>query len=69
MQRMEPTQSRMANQLVISYRKRIQAGVFSFYGSLLSPYSKFRRAAASLVRPISKFVPKRKQSSSKLILC
>lgn len=59
MQRMEPIQSIMANQLASSFRNLIQAGVFSFSGSLLSPSYMFRLTAASVVRPVSRLMPKR----------
>lgn len=69
MQRMDPTQSIMANQFVISFRNLIQAGVFFFSGSLLSPYYALRRTAASVRMPFYRLVPKRCTSSSSGILC
>jgi len=53
-QRIDPVHNMIANQFVISLIKRIQAGVFSFSGNLLSPSSKFLFTAASVDKPISK---------------
>jgi len=42
----------IANQFVISFKNRIQAGVFYFSGSLLSPSSRFRLIAIYVVSPV-----------------
>ena len=68
-QRMDPIQSKMANQFVIYFKNLIQAGVFSLSGSLLSPYYMFLLAAASLESPVSTLEPNLLSNSSKGILC
>lgn len=46
MQRTDPIHNMMANQLANSFKNLIQAGVFFFSGSLLSPSNKFLWVAA-----------------------
>lgn len=67
--KMDPTHNIMANQLVISFKNRIQAGVFSFSGNLLSPYCKFLADAPDVVIPFSIEVPNLCNNSSIGILC
>ena len=61
-QRIDPIQSMIANQLVIYLKNLSHPGSFFFYGNLLSPYSAFLFNAISEVKPVYRFVPNRKHN-------
>lgn len=56
MQRIDPIQSIIANQFVISFKNLSHPGYFFFSGNLLSPYSAFLLIACSVLRPIFKLM-------------